>query len=319
MCEVNKAKYRCPRCDFETCSAQCVKDHKTKFSCSGERQKVQTLKLNQLTESTMIDDFTFLKDIIRRSDNLPKLRDGNPRLQHHYTRWEFIQRKAKELNICLEFLPVSSTRRKSNTSIYNRAKDTIYWCVDWRFEEVNIATNDIQDTKLLGEIILSVVNENKEQIQNYLQLEPTIEYWKILMKVEHQPSNLPTYYCLDTQLTLRENLMKKTIIEYPTLIVVLPTDLDKYKIQEVNENPTEVISPINDLQKQDKNSYNNENTNEEHKQEEENVTNDEQIENDVHDENPTEEISPITNIQQQEENTNNENPTEEISPIPNSQ
>jgi len=51
------------------------------------------------------------------------------------------------------------------------------------------------------------------------------------MKVEHQPANDPTFFCLDPNTNFRQNLAQKVVIEFPTFHVVLPEDFSQYKIQ----------------------------------------------------------------------------------------
>ena len=39
ICKKEEYKYNCPRCLIKTCSVKCVKAHKKKFGCDGEKDK----------------------------------------------------------------------------------------------------------------------------------------------------------------------------------------------------------------------------------------------------------------------------------------
>lgn len=203
----------------------------------------------------MISDYLYLKETFKRAEELPKLKNGHPRCNHSNTRWILIQNRTKELNINLEWLPVNASRRKSNTTIYNRITDVIYWRVEWRFGDTVLFSNDTEDCKTLGSVLYSVVNNYKQELSSILEAEPFIENLHLLMKVEHQPVVLTSYHYLDPHLSIRENLQGKIVIEYPCILVVLPSLLHNYKIKVAAE-PAETIStplPLNDLPGDEKN------------------------------------------------------------------
>lgn len=68
----------------------------------------------------------------------------------------------------------------------------------------------------------------------------TAQYDKIsiFMKAEGWPANDVRYHAVDPQETLATVLRGKMIVEYPTLLVVLPEDLDAYPIA-----PPPLLSP----------------------------------------------------------------------------
>lgn len=55
ICRSKQIKYRCPACGFRTCSADCVKQHKATFSCSGVRNKIPFVKISEYTENQFYD------------------------------------------------------------------------------------------------------------------------------------------------------------------------------------------------------------------------------------------------------------------------
>jgi hypothetical protein len=51
LCKKEAAKYKCPRCALRTCSLACVKDHKTKFHCSGKRDRTAFVPIGSFNDN----------------------------------------------------------------------------------------------------------------------------------------------------------------------------------------------------------------------------------------------------------------------------
>ena len=68
-------------------------------------------------------------------------------------------------------------------------------------------------------------------------------YWKsevsLLLRNEYSPANQIRYFKLDLTQSLGENLRNKTLVEYPTLIVALPSELSQYKLETNSKEETE--------------------------------------------------------------------------------
>ncbi|CAG8433797.1 11379_t:CDS:2 [Diversispora eburnea] len=47
ICNNDDWKYKCPRCEFLTCSLTCSKLHKEKYNCNGIRSKTSFIPLNK--------------------------------------------------------------------------------------------------------------------------------------------------------------------------------------------------------------------------------------------------------------------------------
>ncbi|KAI9217337.1 hypothetical protein BC828DRAFT_331475, partial [Blastocladiella britannica] len=65
VCSVQPPKYKCPRCSTRTCSAACVREHKSATGCSGERNKTAYVPLEHYTENHLFSDYTLLEDTAR--------------------------------------------------------------------------------------------------------------------------------------------------------------------------------------------------------------------------------------------------------------
>eukprot|EP00941_MAST-03F_sp_MAST-3F-sp1_P005335 g5335.t1 len=68
VCNKNPKKYRCPRCNCETCSLKCVKKHKAEAGCSGKRNKTAFVELRDMDDRQFTSDYHFVQDIDRTVD-----------------------------------------------------------------------------------------------------------------------------------------------------------------------------------------------------------------------------------------------------------
>ncbi|CAG9538187.1 unnamed protein product [Cercopithifilaria johnstoni] len=71
LCRKDSWKYRCPRCSFRSCSLSCSKEHKTKYDCSGERDKSFDIikRLVDYSSSVAVDDEKFLSTVTASLNN----------------------------------------------------------------------------------------------------------------------------------------------------------------------------------------------------------------------------------------------------------
>ena len=57
MCEVcgdQPSKYRCPGCDKRTCSLPCSRKHKEDSGCSGKRDRLKYVSLEEFDDRTLL-------------------------------------------------------------------------------------------------------------------------------------------------------------------------------------------------------------------------------------------------------------------------
>ena len=62
-CNSEAAKYTCPRCQVRTCSLSCSRSHKETTGCSGIRDKVAYVPMNQYGYATMVNDYVLLEEV----------------------------------------------------------------------------------------------------------------------------------------------------------------------------------------------------------------------------------------------------------------
>lgn len=73
VCSLHAAKYTCPRCEAKTCSLDCTKTHKAATSCSGERDRVSYIGMNQYGDVGMWRDLSYLRDVKTKAAEWGKL------------------------------------------------------------------------------------------------------------------------------------------------------------------------------------------------------------------------------------------------------
>lgn len=58
-------KYTCPRCSLQTCSAACSSLHKRRTGCTGERNKVKYVPMNEYGYGALMSDYVYLEEVGR--------------------------------------------------------------------------------------------------------------------------------------------------------------------------------------------------------------------------------------------------------------
>ncbi|XP_007068838.4 box C/D snoRNA protein 1 isoform X1 [Chelonia mydas] len=224
-CSGEEAKYRCPRCMKYSCSLACVKKHKTALSCNGIREKAAFVSINEFSELNLLSDYRFLEDVGRMTDGAA--RDV---FLHRPTTNKFInylKNRARKHNIHLKTLPIGFTKRRENSTTFNKKEQRFYWHLKLIFphSHAEYTVKRVPDDKTLGEILKPYLDpeESDPVIRQRLKIytmSPQSDV-QILMKIENRQHNSVSYDELHTSKSLLDNLKDKVVIEYPTLLVVL--------------------------------------------------------------------------------------------------
>nr|XP_004653814.2 box C/D snoRNA protein 1 isoform X2 [Jaculus jaculus] len=223
-CGTEEAKYRCPRCMRYSCSLPCVKKHKAELTCNGVRDKTAYVSIQQFTEMNLLSDYRFLEDVARTADHIS--RDVFLKKPISNKHMYFMKNRARRQGINLKLLPTGFTKRKENSTFFDKRKQQFCWHVKLRFPQSHAEYTEkrVPDDKTIIEILKPYIDPEKsdpvirQRLKAYIRSQSGVQ---ILMKVEHMQQNLIRYYELDPHKSLLENLRNKVIIEYPTLHVVL--------------------------------------------------------------------------------------------------
>ncbi|XP_014685610.3 box C/D snoRNA protein 1 [Equus asinus] len=232
-CGTEEAKYRCPRCLRYSCSLSCVKKHKAEMTCNGVRDKTAYVSIQQFTEMNLLSDYRFLEDVARTADHIS--RDAFLKRPMSNKHMYFMKNRARKQGINLKLLPNGFTKRKENSTFFDKKKQQFCWHVKLQFPQSQAVYIEkrVPDDKTINEILRPYIDPEKsdpvirQRLKAYIRSQTGVQ---ILMKVEYMQQNLVSYYELDPYKSLLDNLRNKVIIEYPTLHVVLKESSKDMKI-----------------------------------------------------------------------------------------
>uniref|UniRef100_A0A8D0UG02 Box C/D snoRNA protein 1 n=1 Tax=Sus scrofa TaxID=9823 RepID=A0A8D0UG02_PIG len=223
-CGTEEAKYRCPRCMRHSCSLPCVKKHKADLTCNGVRDKTAYVSIQQFTEMNLLSDYRFLEDVARTADHIS--RDAFLKRPISNKHMYFMKNRARKQGIDLKLLPIGFTKRKENSTFFDKKKRQFCWHVKLQFPQSQAVYVEkrVPDDRTINEILRPYIDPEKsdpvirQRLKAYIRSQTGVQ---ILMKVEHMQQNSVRYYELDPDKSLLDNLRSKVVIEYPTLHVVL--------------------------------------------------------------------------------------------------
>ncbi|XP_033643338.1 mucin-2-like [Asterias rubens] len=246
VCEQISPKYKCPRCGVKTCSLHCVKRHKSTQDCSGVRDKAAFVTIKNFTDRHLLNDYRFLEDVDRKAYSAVT---DEASKQHQYTnKYQQLSRNCKSRKVWLSLLPPVFSRHKENTSYFQRKEKTIYWRVHWKFpqSDAEFVNKSVSEKLPLIDILALYLDPVKgdpvrrQRLKRYCQ--EGLDNLRLFMKDEGRPANSVRYHELDVKDTLCGNLTCKSVIEFPTIHVVLREFADGYTIKSKDH---EIISQPN--------------------------------------------------------------------------
>lgn len=231
-CEKNASKYRCPACDIQTCSLNCVKSHKQSTKCTGKRPRPsQTfLPRSELSTQVLNEDYWLLEEASTLTKLLSRSLPGGNR-----QRYKALLARCRERNICLQLLPAGMTRAKLNKS--HLKENGIQWTIEWIWisetldHPVNMKLDELKpfikgtfySQCLESESISKSLSSLREKHSEL----PKDEAIKVMLRQEPDadPSmnaittnrRLWTLHSLETRWTLL--LANRTFIEFPTVYI----------------------------------------------------------------------------------------------------
>lgn len=248
-CGTEEAKYKCPRCMRYSCSLPCVKKHKAELTCNGVRDKTAYVSIQEFTEMNLLSDYRFLEDVARTADHIS--RDALLKKPISNKHMYFMKNRARRQGINLKLLPNGFTKRKENSTFFDKRRQQFCWHVKLQFpqSQTEYIEKRVPDDKTINEILKPYIDPEKsdpvirQRLKAYILSQTRVQ---ILMKVENMQQNLVRYYELDPHKSLLDNLRNKVIIEYPTLHVVLKeSSNDMMLLHQVKSEPTKNLGSEN--------------------------------------------------------------------------
>ncbi|GLJ52472.1 hypothetical protein SUGI_1116170 [Cryptomeria japonica] len=252
-CRENPFKYKCPGCGLRSCSLPCVKAHKLRTRCTGKRNRTQYVPLSQFDENWLVSDYNLLEEILRMTEAAKRTRAGaddsrSARFMRGGKSRLNIQAKNRNINLLLQ--PKGMLKNKINRSYYDKFRKCICWTVEWQFHSTDVTYIDhrMDEHASLQSILEKhlTIGPGNPVIRHKLRhfCNNPIESLKLLLKKEYMEGDRKVYFDLNIMEPLRSQLAWKTIIEYPVILVVLPSNLIEFELSEdTNPVPREVLNP----------------------------------------------------------------------------
>ncbi|KAF8803813.1 hypothetical protein BYT27DRAFT_7144428 [Phlegmacium glaucopus] len=158
-CHSQNAKYTCPGCSTHTCSLTCSTSHKSKTGCTGQRNKVAYIPMNEYGWGKMMDDYVFLEDVSRKVGDWGReivrggysFGNGNGRDNRGRgrgrggrgrggggsgrTKRDVLKLQLEARDIDMDLLPIGMERRKVNQSAWDFKNQTALLTIEFQFHK----------------------------------------------------------------------------------------------------------------------------------------------------------------------------------------
>ncbi|XP_066450883.1 box C/D snoRNA protein 1 isoform X2 [Eleutherodactylus coqui] len=213
-----------PKRKMSLYSLPCVKKHKVDVACSGVRDKTAFVPLSKFGDLHLLSDYRFLEDAGRVAD--AALRDVMLPRQASNKFLNFLKNRARRQGIDLKLLPIGFSKRKANSTFFHKKEQKFFWHLKLQFPQSRAEYTEkrVAENKTLNEILKTYIDPAesdptiRQRLREYVRSPADV---KVLMLAERMAPGPDRYYQLDSSKSLLENLKNKTVLEYPTLSVVL--------------------------------------------------------------------------------------------------
>lgn len=227
VCKMEASRYRCPGCQKQSCSLECVQRHKTETPCSGKRTRAAMTFVphSKLTPDILEDDFSLLTEANESNERLARLVPKQRNNRH-----PLIIAVKKTLSLratTLELMPPIMARAKANKT--RMLKDIISWTVEWIIlkslpeHPVNMTFDDLR--KFVSETKYSQCLESEKVLESFSKLgilpaEEDQGELVILLRQEPDQHTTKRLWPLHS-LVITWNLLlsNRKIIEFPTMYI----------------------------------------------------------------------------------------------------
>lgn len=188
-----------------------------------------------------MSDYNFLEECTRYVED--RKRDRLKR----YTRYDKVlphqmftlRNAAHDRKIFLRFLLQNFSRRNLNTTYYDAKAKKIHWRIEWIFPNADnnpkYADDLCDESKTIGSYLNKYLDgtsdedfPDKKRLEFYQSR--GFSGVRVLLKSEGIKNARNRYYELDCDLSICENLKEKTLVEFPTILVIFSESSDGYDI-----------------------------------------------------------------------------------------
>lgn len=254
ICLSTSFKYKCPSCLVKTCSLTCFKKHKDQLECTGLKNSLKFKRLANFDDDQLRDDFKFLEDHDRQMNGIKRQKRNIVQSLNELPNWlKKLRYEANRRSINLKILPAGFKRRLENKTTFMYSSKEIFWDVEILFKNLNLKENDsmksVKNPKKITFHIERVpeTNKLKNLVEKYLKPDNLIDNLHLNSLLKHYQNanedelayliklSFNHYVKLDQESTINECLKNKTVIEFPTIIVILKKNLVDYNLVEEDD------------------------------------------------------------------------------------
>ncbi|KAA8515715.1 hypothetical protein F0562_018674 [Nyssa sinensis] len=225
-CETNPSKYKCPGCSVRSCSLPCVKAHKQRTGCTGKRQQTKFVPLSEFDDNLLLSDYNMLEEVKRVAESAQRMRDKLCGYSHFRLPFPLknLRRAAASRRTKLLFLSSGMSKRVTNQSYYNNRKKFISWTIEWRFNSTDVVLIDhgVHENTNLCSVIENHLKAGPWNHRLKQFCEEPLDSLKFFIRTYPKGSKSP-FRELDIKAPLRQQLANLVILEYPVILVFLPS------------------------------------------------------------------------------------------------
>lgn len=236
-CKINQVKYTCPRCFYKTCSVSCVKAHKKKFNCNGQRDKFK-----KVSSQADYNEKVFYRDINFLNLTINEINTSNRKV---FAISEDIDKSQNKINknfkrICKKFRnviyyksPLIMSCCQENKTYPESSTKKIFWTVKFNFVTQNLChlfskiqfDDETYTLYSIGEYLFVNKNEiNQPELLKYINKKEWILNYKVCMRIKKEMiKDFTNVFCHqnyyyekeDINIPLKNVLDGKEVYEYP--------------------------------------------------------------------------------------------------------
>lgn len=247
-CKQTEWKYKCPGCELRSCGLACVKAHKTRTGCSGKRDRTAFVPLAEFCDNVLVSDYNLLEEMLRQTESAKRARAtlGLPKNEMHPA-MKALQHQAKMRDTTLVYWPHGMSKRKSNSTFFDRKRKCIFWRIEWIFEgtDVRVVSARVDENSTLESVVAKHLEPRADNVPMITELRHfcrrEITEFKLYFQKEPCEGNTKVFYELDMKDTVLSQLAHKTVYEFPVIHVAISADPIKFPI--VISNPPSTAIP----------------------------------------------------------------------------
>jgi hypothetical protein len=176
-----------------------------------------------------MNDYYFLEEATRFTKNI-KSNDKVLAIKRLQTKHLILKKAAFSRNVKLFFMNTALTKRKRNFTYFDKAKDEINWHVQLIFPSADFKLiKKFNENVKIQDIVKLVLDIHETKQLDFYRAEG-VSKLRVLLKAEGVKKSHNRHFELDTEKSLKECLVNKVVIEYPTLYVVISHSIDDFEI-----------------------------------------------------------------------------------------